>query len=1126
MLNKLIRKIAWNNKGKLFMISALLALTISFFMSMSFGNDFLTKNIDIVKNKYNAFDFIIKKDQKFTDKKLKLAEKKYSFNSVIKQEKDITSSVELPNFNPVIVFGQDKVQVEYDIQSFDPNAKISKPYIIDGKAPTATNEILVTKDLIKSLGVKIGDQIKIDNRNVIISGIFGNPENQTNNTTFLTEKSVKKLPILVSKKFFKKINAKSNLIIYAQFLNRNLSLNERNNIYEKIMQDKDLQRSQKFDILKSFKKSITYNEAQLCISKDTMNSYFKSKILSLDDYNKVKQIADDSIANKCSIGDTTTVGVVENQPQSSTNSNGGTSSSAKTAIQNEIGTKLPAIKNTAISSALSNEINNFISGFDKYFDTKVTQNGSVGGTNLQIELPELNTAKTAMISLMNSDSSKGLDFMAKSLVKFEIALLEASFGKTYGLKANDDKTAFVAGSMYGRDFNELNKVYSIENAEKNLHLIIDNKGKFDDNVAKAIPNSSSINTNSNASDYSHLYNDYMNIFKQYENETKSTPTKDSNSKSEKADSQKQDSSDKSTTSSSKSITKYITKKSAVKAKMVTKPFTYQKKVGTKTTYYSLLSSLVDFRNLKSSKIVTEQKEKAEVLNFVVFILLLSVLTAIVTTLITKIINDNKVEIGVLKAIGMAPGNISRSFLIIPFIVILLGFIISIPFTAIFSKFLVTFYNNEFYLPISKFNGLNITSLILSILVPMILIGGYTYFNVSYQIGINTLRLLANLGRREKNRQINNSKLSGLMKQRINTLRQSVDKSVVIAIVAIIVTIFTSIFTFMMVSAIENYNGIGSEIKTGSIKAFKSPIKDSTGQSSSINLNAFKVTDVYDNNKKHLDYIGDSHKISVSNSIDLTVLGTNSRKSQYYDLSAYKESDLTKGLILPDKFRDIYKIDKGYTIKVIDDQNRTFMLDVSGFQGKDNNLFAFTDNTYISAKTKQFGFVNAKFAKGTTFQGMSSSDNFVYLPTSAIEQSKKELLSIAVIILVGIVISILIVIPLITILVSNIYDDNKKIIATMKALGMSSRAIRQVVINPFMIIFAIASLICVVLVSVFIAPLFVDIFFNFIGRDIVYHNNVIAMVLVVIFILAVYQLIVLISTIRTNRIKVAAILNDL
>lgn len=1148
MLNKLIRIITWKNKGKLFMISLLLAITIAMFSAMSISNEFLNKNISEVKNKYNAFDFIIKKEKDFSNEQLKKAENKYAFNSQIKEQKILKQNVNLPNFKPVIVFPNKEVQVEYKIQTYNSNDKISKPFIINGKEPQNENEIVVTKDLMDSMKKSIGSSINLKDQNYKITGTFGNPENQTKNTTFLTEKSVKKFPVLVTQNGFNKITVPSEQIIYSRFNDSNLPTNKRTDIYTKIMADKELQRSEKHDLFERKTEKITYDENQLCIGKEAVESFSKSKELSKEDFNKVKDLLEATKTGKCNVGTADTIGnevtpdrlVDETSPDKIVNEDEVTSKNVNIGGNGQIVNAKPI--DFAISATLNNKITSFISSFDSKF-AKVIKNDQVLTSYVA---PQISEAKSQMTALMNTDKNRGLEFLAPSLQKFLVSDKQHAMGST--LQVNAEGTAFIGGSYQWYQgpagLAKLNAQFSLDNIKKSLNFIISEHANLissspsDVNISNSLPRLKQ----DNASDWTAIVNEYKAIYDQLileknenktanENEVKNAQKQTENNKEkivtkdEKTTKQKTIAGEtKQKVIAGETKQKIIAGKK-VEIKNVTKEFTYKYKSGEKTTYFSLLSSLIDFDSLKSSKIVKEQKEKQDVLNMVVFILLISALSAIVTTLITKIINNHKVEIGVLKAIGMKEEKITNSFLFIPIVILIAGFIMSFGLTSIFTNMFTKFYNQEFYLPMSKFFNINIISVILVIVIPLVVLLGYTFISVKYQVNISTLRLLANLGKKEKNKQINNPKLSMLMKQRINTLLQSNDKTIIVSIVSVIVTIFCAIFTLMLFSAWQNYDGIGSEIKTGSINAYKQNIRDTTHGADSINLHAFQIKDVYDEKFNHLDFIGKNHKISNSNPADLTVLGLNQPKSKYYDASKYKLDDLTSGLILPDKFKSLYGIEKGYKLKVFNDRGREFTLEVSGFQGKDNNLFAFTDNTYISAITKTFGKVNAHFTPNTIFNGIDASEKFVYLPTSAIEQSKKELLTILGIIIVGIIASIAIVIPLIAILVGNIYDDNKKIIATMKALGMSSKLIRQTVINPFLIIFAIIALITVIIVSTFIAPLFTDIFFNFIGRDIVYHNSIVGMLIVLIFVVCVYQLIILISTLKSNKIKPAKVLNE-
>lgn len=1109
MLSKLIRIITWKNKGKLLMISLLLALTIAMFSAMSISNEFLNKNISEVKNKYNAFDFIIKKEDDFKDDKLKFAENKYKFNSQIKEQKIIEQNVDLVNFKPVILFANKQVQVEYKVQKFNENDKISKPFIIEGSKPQNNNEILVTKDLIDSLKVNINSKIKISDKEYTIVGIFGNPENQTKNTTFLTEKSVKKFPVLVNDQAFNSLSGKKEQIIYSKFNDSNLSKDQRNDIYNKIMSDKDLQRKETHDLFKRKSEKITYDENQLCVGKEAVESFSRSKELSFEDFTKVKQILDDSKQNKCNVGIADSIGNEESTTTKQVNIGGNGQVVNATPID------------FAISSDLNNKITNFITNFGNNFTDSQYYSSS-----------DLSALKSQMTSLMNAEEKQGLNFAIKDILKYKY------FGSDHSKNskapgtcaANADGTAFVSGDRYGKSCTTLNADWTPEKIKNALEYVAGTNANLDyGNTAETdyISILPTINQKDPSLDgwvWTPIVNEYKAIYKQFAQEK--IDNKNQNTKNA-ADAKNQTEANKTKIVDKEVKTnKQVTKKgTTVDVKNVTKTFSYKVKTGVKTTYYSLLSSLIDFENLKSSKIVKEQKEKQDVLNMVVFVLLISALCAIITTLITKIINNNKVEIGVLKAIGMKEEKITNAFLFIPAIILLIGFSVSAPLTFVISNLFTKFYNQEFYLPLAKFFSFNVVSLILAVVIPVVALLGYTFISVKYQVGINTLRLLANLGKKEKNKQINNPKLSMLMKQRINTLLQSNDKIVIVSIVSIIVTIFCAIFTLMLFSAWQNYDGIGSEIKTGSIVAYKNNMSDTSHTAESINLHAFQISDVYDSKFNHLDYIGKTHKISSSNPADLTVLGLNQQKSKYYDVSNIKLDDLTEGIVLPEKFHTLYGIEKGYSLKVKNDLGKEYTLEVSAFQNKDNNLFAFTDNTYISAKTKTFGKINAHFNPNSSNDSVASNESFVYLPSSAIEQSKKELFTILGIIFVGIIVAIAIVIPLIAILVGNIYDDNKKIIATMKALGMSSKLIRQTIINPFLIVFSIVALLTILIVSTFVAPLFTDIFFNFIGRDIVYHNSWIGILIVLLFVICVYQLIVLIATIQSNKFKPAKILND-
>ena len=159
MIFKIVRKSIFKKKGLLASIAILVMLS-SMFIGMSiFTYDNLENNNNLVIENGNAEDF------RFYTSSL---EDEYGLDVKSKVEEDLDVTLELKK--SMFYNSGDENKMQYTINSYLEDDKINVPIIEEGHLPTKEGEIIVQPDFLLEKDLKVGDKVKFNNVEYVISG--------------------------------------------------------------------------------------------------------------------------------------------------------------------------------------------------------------------------------------------------------------------------------------------------------------------------------------------------------------------------------------------------------------------------------------------------------------------------------------------------------------------------------------------------------------------------------------------------------------------------------------------------------------------------------------------------------------------------------------------------------------------------------------------------------------------------------------------------------------------------------------------------------------------------------------------------------------------------------------------
>lgn len=443
------------------------------------------------------------------------------------------------------------------------------------------------------------------------------------------------------------------------------------------------------------------------------------------------------------------------------------------------------------------------------------------------------------------------------------------------------------------------------------------------------------------------------------------------------------------------------------------------------------------------------------------IIFTAILAILLTVIISKIINNYAVEIGVLKSFGYEKAEILNRFLLIPVVVsviaITLGFIVGRFGTA---PVLLKLLTNEYNLPGSGVPQINLMSIVFGMLIPFVVITGSVLLNANKLINRQTVYLLRNVSS-ERTSKIStffnkfSKKLSMKRLMRLRLLTNGIAKTIAVFIGLTFSSMLVFFALFFSSSIDHTANSMFDALHVKHMYFDSTHYVDdkesykSVGQASPI-----RIIDVERSKKLKVH----PAKFVSSNKPKMELLLAYKPKNTEFKFNTQQSKQMKNGIYLSNSYKTDYGFNVGdkLTVKLVSDEfnkntkNKTYNLRVAGFYDSAAPMFSFTTFEYSSKQLNKSGKVNAIFTDSNSkLKQFKLSSTAANLDLGNIrKQMGKALSALYIIVLVFGVIAFLILLPIILILSGIIIDDNRKNMGVLKALGYTNKELGSMMINIY------------------------------------------------------------------------------
>lgn len=453
-------------------------------------------------------------------------------------------------------------------------------------------------------------------------------------------------------------------------------------------------------------------------------------------------------------------------------------------------------------------------------------------------------------------------------------------------------------------------------------------------------------------------------------------------------------------------------------------------------------------------------------------LLLGVSVIIILVITKKRIDDERLQIGVLKSLGYNRFSIAASYLVYPIIGSIIGGILGYLLGTAFHLPLTTIYLSFYNVPLSNFH-LDLGYLITSIIVPMLVLSILSYFIAFVMLRKKPLQLLkegSNLKVNFFSKIVNKitSFFPFYSRFKYALASRSLGK-------LFIVTITSFCTGLLVVLVLIGANLFNSLIET-SFKGMKydymvslnTVSMDELNEKSDAALSAqFEVKQLLDSkgNKKELKKQEDELQIGVTG-IDI--------ETYYIEVLDKEEKKLNhllkdeNGIIINQNLKEVYGIDLGDTI-IFTFNNQEITYKVIAISEEYMSLSAYVSRSGLSSKLglskSAYNMIysnDSKYADGNESKNIAMVISFNDLKENIMKQMDRYNGSIYIVIFFAAFMAFVII----AVIANIVVEENKKTISLMKVMGYQNKTISKVVLNIYTPVIIIAYLLAIpIMISV-------------------------------------------------------------
>lgn len=440
-------------------------------------------------------------------------------------------------------------------------------------------------------------------------------------------------------------------------------------------------------------------------------------------------------------------------------------------------------------------------------------------------------------------------------------------------------------------------------------------------------------------------------------------------------------------------------------------------------------------------------------NFALYFLylLLGISVVIILIIAKKRIDDERLQIGVLKSLGYISSKIATSYLVYPIVGSIIGGLLGYLIGISIHKFLATMFLNYFNIPLGNFN-FNSKYLINSIVLPMIMLSLLTYIISRFMLRKKPLELLKEGSNLKVNllSKISNkitSKLPFEYKFKYSLASRSIGKLLIVGL--------TSFCTgLLLVLILIGSNLFGSMID----KTF-----DSFDYKYMVNYSSFQTTEDKNSDlilSTSLKLVKINDKETNEEDYQITLNGVD-QNLNYIKVVDKEENDLlpklknTKGIIINENIKEYLEVDIGDTLVFINGNNE-LSYEILGVEETFMSTSAYIDKSILA---NDLGYddnsYNQKYTKDKSYSKMSNLDKEEVQSISSIlsiddlrRNMEKQVQTINSSIYIVIAFASVMALIIIAVIANIVVEENKKTISLMKVMGYENKKISSIVLNIY------------------------------------------------------------------------------
>lgn len=449
-------------------------------------------------------------------------------------------------------------------------------------------------------------------------------------------------------------------------------------------------------------------------------------------------------------------------------------------------------------------------------------------------------------------------------------------------------------------------------------------------------------------------------------------------------------------------------------------------------------------------------------------LLLGISVFVIAIITKKRIEDERLQIGVLKSLGYSPFSIAISYLVYPILGSFVGGILGLGIGFIFSTPLTKLYLSYFLVPIGTLK-IKFSYIQNAIFLPMILLSCLSYLIALFMLLKKPLQLL----KEGSNLKVNFlSKIVKKLTHRLPFQYRFKYSLALRSIPKLLIVGITSFFTGMLIVLTLIGMNLMNHVVDQSFEGFDYDyiVYMNAVQTEKINeqddyiLNSsLKIKEVRDKNQ---------NLKSIKKDITLNITGVdlNSHYIKILDSSNNNMISLLESensIIINQNMKELYGVDIGDTI-VLEFGNNSISYQVVGISEEFMNLSGYVDRASFSKKigyqTPCYTSILSKNNQYSNLENLDSEDVEKIATVLSLKDMKNNIeksiekynASIYIVILFASIMAFVII----AVIANIVVEENKKMISLMKVMGYQNKKISSIVLNIYTPIIIISYLLSI------------------------------------------------------------------